>query len=201
MTVVVVPFHEGKSRLSDRRHVRRAVGLAMLHDVLSACTAVGRTVVVTDDEDAARQVSERGVGLARDPGGGQGAAVAAALAELEEPEPVLVVNADLACAVPHDLRTLLAATPLGGLALVEAVDGTTNALSLPAPQVFAPLYGHASAERFLDHARSLGLAALSVAVPNLADDVDTLADLYRLQLRVGPRTQAALVEVEQEIRV
>jgi len=201
MTVVVVPFHEGKSRLSDRRHVRRTIGLAMLHDVVSACTAVGRTVVVTDDDDAARQVSERGVGLARDPGDGQGAAVAAALSELDEPEPVLVVNADLACAVPHDLRTLLVATPLGGLALVEAADGTTNALSLPAPQVFAPLYGRASAERFLDHGRSLGLEAVSVAVPNLADDVDTLADLHRLQLRVGPRTQAALVEVEQEIRV
>lgn len=201
MTLVVVPFHEGKSRLAAERHVRRALGLAMLHDVLSACSAVGRTLLVTDDAEAATETSDRGVALARDPGGGQGAAVAAALAELDEPEPVLVVNADLACAVPHDLRTLLAATPLGGLALVEAVDGTTNALSLPAPQVFAPLYGAGSAERFLGHARSLGLEAVSVAVPNLRDDVDTLADLHRLQLRVGPRTQAALMELEQEIRV
>jgi len=201
MTLVVVPFHEGKSRLDAEPHVRRALGLAMLHDVLSACSAVGRTLLVTDDAEAATEASDRGVALARDPGDGQGAAVAAALAELDEPEPVLVVNADLACAVPHDLRTLLAATPLGGLALVEAADGTTNALSLPAPQVFAPLYGAGSAERFLDHARSLGLEAVSVAVPNLRDDVDTLADLHRLQLRVGPRTQAALMELEQEIRV
>jgi 2-phospho-L-lactate guanylyltransferase len=173
----------------------------MLHDVLSACTAVARTVVVTDDEEAARQAADRGVGLARDPGEGQGAAVAAALAELVEPEPVVVVNADVPCAVPRDLRTLLAATPLGGIALVEAIDGTTNALSLPAPQVFAPVYGVGSAERFLEHARSLALEAVSVSVPNLRDDVDTLADLYRLQLRVGPHTQAAMMELEQEIRV
>jgi hypothetical protein len=29
-------------------------------------------------------------------------------------------------------------------------------------------------------------------VPNLAEDVDTMADLERLQLRCGPRTQAVL---------
>jgi hypothetical protein len=45
----------------------------------------------------------------------------------------------------------------------------------------------------------LGLEAVSVAVPNLADDVDTMEDLTRLQLRVGPRTQACLVELERSV--
>jgi hypothetical protein len=40
------------------------------------------------------------------------------------------------------------------------------------------------------------LEAVSVAVPNLADDVDTMEDLARLQLRAGPRTQACLAELE-----
>jgi 2-phospho-L-lactate guanylyltransferase len=199
MTLVVVPFHEGKSRLSQQRHVRRRLGLAMLGDVLAACVAIGRTIVVTDDPEAAREASERGADLARDPGDGQGAAVAAALAEVIEPEPVLVVNADVPCAVPHDLRSLLAATPLGGIALVEALDGTTNALSLPSREVFAPLYGAGSGERFLAHARGLGLEAVSVAIPNLRDDVDTIGDLDRLQLRLGPRTQAVLSELEREL--
>lgn len=198
MTLLVVPFHEGKSRLSEQRHVRRTLGLAMLADVLSACVAVGRTVLVTADVEAATEASARGIELAQDPGGGQGAAVEAALAG-HEPGPVLVVNADVPCVVPHDLRTLLASTPLGGIALVEALDGTTNALSLPAPHVFAPLYGPGSGERFLEHARSLGLEALSIAVPNLRDDVDTLGDLDRLQLRLGRRTQVARTGLEREL--
>src|SRR5207244_2020829 len=126
--------------------------------------------------------------------GGQGAAVAAALADLD-PGAILIVNADVPCVVPEDLRALLAATPAGGVALVEALDGTTNALSLPAPEVFAPLYGRDSAARFRAHVEGLGLTAVAAAVPNLADDVDTLDDLERLHLRCGPRTQARLAEL------
>jgi 2-phospho-L-lactate guanylyltransferase (CobY/MobA/RfbA family) len=133
-----------------------------------------------------------------DPGGGQGAAVQAALEGLG-PGGILVVNADVPCVVPHDLRSLLAATPAGSLALVEALDGTTNALSLPAPEAFAPLYGPGSADRFREHVASLGLEAVSVALPNLADDVDTMEDLTRLQLRAGPRTQACLAELERSV--
>ncbi len=101
---------------------------------------------------------------------------------------MLVVNADLPCVVPVDLRALLAAIPAHGLALVEALDGTTNALGLSAPEVFAPLYGPDSASRF----RALPVETVAVGCPNLAEDVDTLDDLERLQLRCGPRTQAAL---------
>jgi hypothetical protein len=42
---------------------------------------------------------------------------------------------------------------------------------------------------------SLGLQPVSAAVPNLADDVDTLEDLQRLHLRLGPRSQACLAEL------
>jgi 2-phospho-L-lactate guanylyltransferase (CobY/MobA/RfbA family) len=123
--------------------------------------------------------------------------VQAALGGLE-PGATLIANADLPCAVPHDFRSLLAATPAGGIALVAARDGTTNALSISAPSLFAPLYGPDSAHRFACHARGLGLEAVSVALPNLADDVDTLDDLRRLQLRLGPRTQARLASTHAE---
>src|SRR5207253_11082548 len=99
----------------------------------------------------------------------------------------------------HDLRSLLAATPARGLALVEALDGTTNALSLPGPHLFAPLYGRDSADRFRAHAFALGLEAVSAAIPNLADDVDTVEDLRRVTLRAGPRTQSALADLENEV--
>jgi 2-phospho-L-lactate guanylyltransferase len=193
MPTVVIPFAgvEGKTRLHTSRRARRALSLAMLGDVLSAATAVGDVRVVTADSEAQELAAELGASSVADPGGGQGAAVAAALAELE-PGAILVVNADVPCVVPDDLRALLAATPAGGVALVEALDGTTNALSLSAPEVFAPLYGRDSAARFRAHVEGLGLAAVAAVVPNLADDVDTLDDLERVQLRCGPRTQARL---------
>ena len=189
MTTVVVPFAgtEGKTRLDTSRSTRRELSLAMLADVLAATAVLGRTLVVTADVDGGAVADEAGAEAVADPGGGQGVAVAAAL-ELAADEQVLVVNADLPCVVPVDLRALLAAIPAHGLALVEALDGTTNALGLSAPEVFAPLYGPDSASRF----RALPVEAVAVVVPNLAEDVDTLEDLERLQPRCGPRTQAAL---------
>ena len=200
MATVVIPFAgaEGKTRLHSSSRIRRALAQAMFCDVLAACLAVGHTRVVTPDEAGADAAREAGAEVVADPGGGQGPAVQAGLDGVE-PDGVLVVNADVPCVVPHDLRSLLAATPAGGLALVEALDGTTNALSLPAPEAFAPLYGAGSADRFREHAASLGLEAVSVALPNLADDVDTIEDLTRLQLRAGPRTQACLAELERSV--
>jgi len=189
MTTVVVPFAgtEGKTRLDASRSTRRDLSLAMLADVLAAAVVVGRTLVVTGDAGGATLAAGAGAEAVADPGGGQGAAVAAAL-ELAGAGQVLVVNADVPCAVPADLRALLAGIPARGLALVEALDGTTNALGLSAGDIFEPLYGPDSASRF----RALPVETVAVAVPNLAEDVDTLADLERLQLRCGPRTQAVL---------
>jgi len=192
VTKVVVPFagSGGKTRLGAPRATRRALSLAMLADVLAAASAAGEPVVVTGDEAGTALARELGSETVADPGGGQGPAVAAGLAAAGG-GPALVVNADVPCAVPADFRALVEAIPAGGIALVEALDGTTNALGLSSPALFAPLYGPDSARRF----RSLAVETVSVAIPNLAEDVDTLADLERLQLRCGPRTQACLAEL------
>jgi 2-phospho-L-lactate guanylyltransferase (CobY/MobA/RfbA family) len=149
----------------------------MLGDVVEAALEVGRVVVVTDDP----AVVPSGARVARDPGAGLGAAVETGLALVDGH--ALVVNADLPAATPDALRRLAAA----GLALVEARDGSTNALSLPDPSVFAPLYGPRSAERF----RACAPFA-TLALPELEADVDSDGDLERIGLRVGRRTRALL---------
>lgn len=170
MATIVIPFRRGdaKRRLAlqpDAERVRLAQ--AMLADVVAAARVVGDVVVA-------------------DGGGGQGAAVAAALAGAG-PGRCLVVNADLPCVTSADLRALLAAIPPSGIAVAAAADGTTNALGLADATLFEPLYGPGSAGRFAALAPST-----LVDAPNLADDVDTLADLARLRERVGPCTRAAL---------
>ncbi len=193
MAPIVIPFRglAGKQRIDAPEELREQLALAMLGDVVSACVAADRTLVVTRDEDGRGLADELGAELVEDPGGGQGPAVAAGLAELPD-RPALVVNADLPCAVARDLRTLADVAERGAFGIVEAEDGTTNALALPRPKVFAPLYGAGSAARFRDHALSLRYEVSDAAIPNLVDDVDTRADLERVALRVGPRTQAAL---------
>ncbi|MGI9111406.1 MAG: NTP transferase domain-containing protein [Gaiellaceae bacterium] len=193
MAPIVIPFRglAGKQRIDAPDELREQLALAMLADVVTACVATDRTLVVTRDEEGRELADKLGAELVEDPGGGQGPAVAAGLAELPD-RPALVVNADLPCVVPRDVRTLAGVAELGAFGLVEAGDGTTNALALPRPKLFAPLYGAGSAARFRDHAVSLRYETSTAAIPNLGDDVDTRADLERLALRVGPRTQAAL---------
>jgi 2-phospho-L-lactate guanylyltransferase len=192
MASVVVPFRaeSAKRRLAPApEEARGALASAMLEDVLAASTAVGETLLV-----ASSSVDLPGVRLLADPGQGQGEAVAAGLRAAQS-WPILIVNADLPCAQPRDLLTLLGALPAGGLALVAAADGTTNALALAARYLYAPLYGPGSAERFLARAARLEAPAVVAEIPNLVDDVDTLADLERLEGRLGPRTSAALAEL------
>lgn len=179
MPTIVVPYRgDSKSRLPAT--IRAAAAVAMLGDVVAAALQVGWVRVVTDDASVVPPGAEH----VPDPGEGLGAAVAAGLARLDDH--ALVVNADLPCATSAAIARLAAA----GLALVEAEDGTTNALSLPDPSLFEPLYGPGSAERFRAHA-----PFATVAIGELAADVDSGADLERLVLPLGRRTRALLAHV------
>jgi 2-phospho-L-lactate/phosphoenolpyruvate guanylyltransferase len=157
--------------------LRAALAVAMLGDVVAAALEVGGVFVVTDDA----AVVPRGAERVEDPGVGLGPAVAAGLGRVDGH--ALVVNADLPCATPAAIEELAAT----GLALVEAADGTTNALSLPEPAAFASLYGPGSAARFRAHA-----PFATACIAELEHDVDTEEDLERVQLELGPRTRALL---------
>jgi 2-phospho-L-lactate guanylyltransferase len=177
---VVVPFREGgKSRLPAE--LRSEVALAMLGDVLEAAIAhADEVVLVSDDAAGAALARVLGVATLADPGHGQAAAVAAALARVDGL--CLVVNADLPCVTAAALERLAQLAP----AHVQAPDGTTNALSLPDPTWFRPLYGEASASRFA----AAGLARVSI--PELEHDVDTVTDLEDMPLPAGRRTELVL---------
>jgi 2-phospho-L-lactate guanylyltransferase (CobY/MobA/RfbA family) len=176
VVTTVIPYRgDAKRRLPSE--LRAGVAVALLGDVVDAALPLGRVLVVTDDP----AVVPPGAEVCADPGGGQGAAVAAGLALVDGH--VLVVNADLPLATSEALRRLTAAH----LALVEAPDGTTNALSLPDLSVFAPLYGPGSAARFRAHA-----PFATVSIRELMEDVDSLDDLERLAPSGGPRTRTLL---------
>jgi 2-phospho-L-lactate guanylyltransferase (CobY/MobA/RfbA family) len=163
MPAFVVPYKPlGKTRLGDPE-----LAEAMCRDVIAACRRLGDVVVANAP-------------------GGQGGAVAAALARISE-GPLAIVNADLPCVTVDELEQLLAAAP----AIVAAPDGTTNAIALRDPEDFRPLYGRDSANRF---ERALGAERLDLT--GLVDDVDTWDDLLRVADRVGPHTRSAL-----EVRV
>ena len=155
MVTFVIPYRVGgKTRLSDPR-----LALAMLEDVKDAA---GEAVIV-------------------DSPGGQGTALAAALADLRGP--VTILNSDLPCIAPSEIEQLTAAAP----AIVAARDGTTNALALRDARDFQPLYGADSAARFEED-----LAAVRLDLPGIRDDVDTWEDLERLRDRLGRHTRAYL---------
>ncbi|MBA2357271.1 MAG: 2-phospho-L-lactate guanylyltransferase [Actinobacteria bacterium] len=196
MASIVVPFRspDAKRRLAPLGgDVRAELALAMLGDVLAAAVAVAPTTLVTSASAVAARslATSLGAAVLTEPRGGQGAAVTAALAAVPE-EPLLVLNADVPSVQPRDLLALLGAIPPGGVALVAALDGTTNALALASPRLFEPLYGPGSAARFLHHAEQAGLQAGVSRIPSLQDDVDTVEDLERLGSSAGPRTLAAL---------
>lgn len=158
----------------------------MLGDVVESALVVGDVRVVTDDPAGRLVAGDLGARLVDDPGEGQGAAVATGLEGASGL--CLVVNADVPRVRPSDLNALAVPALLGRLAIVEARDGTTNALGLPRADVFAPLYGPRSAGQFRAHAEALGIDFEELALQNLVDDVDTLADLARLGTRAGART-------------
>jgi len=159
VTAFVIPYRiGGKSRLGDPK-----LALAMLSDVTDAVNELAAEALVVDGP------------------GGQGAAVADALAGLRGP--VTIVNSDLPCATGAEIEELTAAAP----AIVAAADGTTNALALRDVSDFEPLYGPGSAPRFQEH-----LAAVQLDLPGLRDDVDTWDDLERVRDRVGKNTRGYL---------
>ena len=179
MVAIVVPFRgaNGKQRLGPLADDERAaLALAMLEDVLAACVGVGPAGRRHRGRARRRCARERGARRRR-PGRRPGAAVAAALRTRGA---VLVVNADLPVRAPRRPPRARGGHPRRPRVVARATARRTRSGS-SRRTLFAPLYG-AGQRRALPAPRArIGLDAVAAEIPNLADDVDSLADLDRLR--------------------
>jgi len=161
---------------------------AMLAAVLAACAeseAVTSTLVVTPEPGLA----PAGVEVLVDSGDGHAAAVASALADSRAANGALVVMADCPLATGGSLDRL--ATVAAPVALVPALDGGLNALTLSSPGLFEPSFGvPGAAARTVARARAAGIEPAVLDEPLLAFDVDRPADLKRLHRRIFSRAGA-----------
>lgn len=193
-------FGAAKSRLAEAvpAAARADLAAAMLADVLAAlgrCERLERVLVVSGEPRAAAAATAAGVELLDDPddGGHSEAAllgVAAALADGAGCAALLPGDCPLLDAVELDaaLATLEPAT----VGVIPDRHGSgTNGLLLAPPDVIAPSFGPGSRERHLGLARAAGVDGRVVAIPSLALDLDTAADLEALTVALVADPAAA----------
>jgi 2-phospho-L-lactate guanylyltransferase len=207
-TLAILPvkrFELAKTRLGDAvtNAERGRLAQAMVADVLEALTAapgLGGVVVVTNEAAVAALAREVGALVLADPHeSGQSAATLVGIAH------ALDGGFTRALLVPGDCPTLDGATLVALLEPPAAPPSVTivadrhglgtNALLLSPPDVIAPGFGNGSFERHRLRAEAAGAAWHVAALPGLALDIDTPADLAALRdsrVRAGPRTRAVL---------
>ncbi|HWH15128.1 MAG TPA: 2-phospho-L-lactate guanylyltransferase [Miltoncostaeaceae bacterium] len=165
---------------------RRDLQAAMLADLLDACrgcAALDALLVVTSDPAAGQLAAGFGARLLPDhaPPQGMNAAVAIGRADAaRQGRRALVLTADLPLTRPEDLAAIVAAAPAvaGGVVLVPSRDGTgTNALLLDPAEAMPTRLGPDSRAQHAALARERGLVLTELALPRIALDVDTPADL------------------------
>jgi 2-phospho-L-lactate/phosphoenolpyruvate guanylyltransferase len=174
---VLVPLKriDPKSRLADALPLEERVRLmrGLLAGVVSAAREAGveRVTVVTG-------LPVKGYEVWDDRGLAWNDALAAAMTEVVTAPLVAVISADLPLIRADDVEELLAATPVRGIAIARALDGGTNAVSMRPPGLVRTHFGEPGSCAV--HA-ALGVPHAVVDLPGLAFDVDTPADLARMQ--------------------
>ena len=177
---VLVPVKRldgAKSRLAAALEPAERAALVheMLELVLTAVdeAGVGPVTVVSSEE-----LSLNGVQRFDDRGLAWNQALSDATRELVTEDVVAVVAADLPLLSAADVRALVAAAPLHGVAIARAKDGGTNALAMRPPGELETHFGEpASACVHEDAARAAGLEAIVLDLEGLAFDIDTVEDL------------------------
>jgi 2-phospho-L-lactate/phosphoenolpyruvate guanylyltransferase len=164
-----------------------AVVAAMLGDVLEAIAAarmVERTLVVTGEPAAIAIATDAGAEVLDDPadeGHSEAALIGIAAAISSGATCVVLLPGDCPLLDARELDRLLTGVPSDYVAIVPDRHGTgTNALVLSPPDAIRPAFGPGSCERHVAAAKAKQLPYSVEAVPTLAVDLDTPADLIAL---------------------
>ncbi len=192
-TLAVLPvkrFELAKTRLGAALSVaqRRRLAQAMVADVLDALLAapeLAAVAVVTNERAVAELARDAGAEVLPDPReAGQSAAATAGIAHAIAGgyARVLLVPGDCPALDGATLRALLSApAPPPAVTIVADRHGLgTNALLLAPPDAIEPGFGEGSFERHRERALASGAGWHVAALPALALDVDTPADLAAL---------------------
>jgi 2-phospho-L-lactate guanylyltransferase len=105
-------------------------------------------------------------------------ALAAAIEEIVTTPLVAIVSADLPSLRADEVEELVSATPERGIAIARALDGGTNAVTMRPPGLVRTHFGELGSAAV--HS-GLGVDHVILDLPGLAFDVDTPADLARMQ--------------------
>ena len=195
---------------------RAKLVLAMLGDVLATLSrvpAIERIIVVTRDTEVATVATKFGAQVIGEPDGAdlnQSIAFGLARAHKDGAERALIVPADVPLATPTEIEAVLrSAVPGGGAIAPDANREGTNALLLPLPAPFQPMFGLDSFKRHKAAAATAGITLAVVEREGLAHDIDFPGDLDQLDAppryanlglgrlaRLEPDAAHALVAVE-----
>jgi 2-phospho-L-lactate guanylyltransferase len=193
MIVAVIPLKrldEAKSRLAGRLtpEERSELVTALARrtiSVLEASEGLARIALVTPEDSLAARL---GVSALRDVDGLNASLRAAARWSLEEGATgMLILPGDLPFLRPGDVEAMVRdRTP--GISIAGTADGGTGALFLVPPDCMTPALGPGSFERHLETAVRAGLPVRIVERDGLRFDLDTPADLDRVQELGGVQT-------------
>ncbi|WP_461186635.1 2-phospho-L-lactate guanylyltransferase [Arthrobacter sp. Z4-13] len=192
---IVVPVKgtaAAKSRLGGGPGLARTIAL----DTVAAALPVGRVVVVTSDA-AAADFRALGAETVQDPGRGLSAAVLHGIGVAGSGR-VAVLQGDLPALASAELEVALRLASAAEMAFVADSAGTgTTLITALDPERHRPAFGEGSRAAH----GAAGYVELDLdETSGLRSDVDTWADLERVEGRLGRRTAEALETLRQSAR-
>ena len=209
MRGALIPMKElaqAKMRLAGELDAtqRAELALAMLTDVLAACTASGcfdLISVISNDSEVFWHVRELGAKPLAEPATLSGLNESLTfgqryLARRVAVDELVVLPADIPLARAGDIRAVVDALGTGTgtrAVLVRSRDNGTNALAMRPPEAVSLHYGRDSADAHRAAAEAAGVEVVEIENDRLAYDIDSLEDLAELpELAVGAATRGWL---------